>query len=490
MRLAVPFLAILPCVARAQDLFVTHQGRLLDALGAPIQGSHDLRVSLYDAQDGGTDVWRRVYRGVSIQDGYFSVGLTGPDDSGRPLDDALGVTAPRYVAIGLNSPLADLGPRSRIGTQVGNASPTSTSAFTSLPQVDGSTWYLSDPITLGGTQRQLLVLQSEATAGITINGVHLDVKGYFGQPGDTVRIAMKSSPLFGEVVAAVLYVDGVPHPWGLKTHFVCQESEQIFTYTGGPQTFTMPRACSTMTVRAWAGGGGAGSGYPGFGFGGAGGYVDTTFEVAPGDEFAVIVGGGGATETASFRGGGGGGGSFLIRDEWSYVAVGGGGGGSGHLNPGGAGGVVPEGGSLGGNRGGGGAVGTVGGHGGYAGGQAGAHASSSVVAAGGNGYNGLGGYGGYGGGGRGGSTLNCGGGGGGGMAGGGGGGIFDGDCGGGGGGSSGVIGFMPVQLHAPASAGVNPPAESLTMYGYEPGVAMGGRGSAGGPGLIVISWFE
>lgn len=54
---------------------MTHQARVLDATGSPIEGTQPLTVALYTAQDNGSEVWTRMWPSVQLSDGYFSVML-------------------------------------------------------------------------------------------------------------------------------------------------------------------------------------------------------------------------------------------------------------------------------------------------------------------------------------------------------------------------------------------------------------------------------
>ena len=100
----------------------------------------------------------------------------------------------------------------------------------------------------------------------------------------------------------------------------------VFTATGADQSFTVPAGVTSLRARAWGAAGGAGG--PdlfgsGSGAGGAGGYVEGTFSVVPGDVLTLVVGGGGASFTDGGAGGTGGGGPALTID--SKVGAGGGG---------------------------------------------------------------------------------------------------------------------------------------------------------------------
>ncbi|UFU07966.1 Ig-like domain-containing protein [Ruania halotolerans] len=138
-----------------------------------------------------------------------------------------------------------------------------------------------------------------------------------------------------------------------------------FEVTGVPELWTVPEGVDELSLTVAAGAGGS---Y--FSDGGAGGQVEATVSVEPGDQLAFIVGdrgqnsnlggaggyGGGAGSFGNGYGGGGGGGSFVFAEDagsWSPMLVaGGGGGGAGDENApgtydgagfGGAGGFVGDG---------------------------------------------------------------------------------------------------------------------------------------------------
>jgi hypothetical protein len=504
---------VLPLSATAGDLYVTHQGRLLDTLGRPLWGTHDLRLSLYDAESGGADVWRRAFDDVSIQDGYYTVALTGPDASGRDLDGALGVAAPRFVAVAVGAPYTDLGPRTRIGTTALGAAPAgSDEALVSLATADGNTWYTSNFLTLSGSGPIPVVLMTTSEADLVVNGSRLGGPNYTGSAGDTVAVTLKAAPSLGESVGALLSVGGKTHAWTVRTTFACTPGTQIYDFSGEVETFIMPRACATLRVIAWGAGGGSGT--PFSGRGGSGAFGDFTLEVPPDRVASVLVGGGGQSAqytpypNESGGGGGGGGGSFLALDETMYLAVagGGGGGGGGSAYDGGAGG---QSGHPGGGGGGAGAQGVLGGPGALFDGHNGEdRGTNGVVAAGGQGGGAVGALGGFGGGGLGGLAAidgdDVGGGGG-----GGGGGL----AGGGGGGAGGI--YIPFDLHFPSSAGGGgssgsvgltvqtqtildgavqgvPSAASMAYPEYAPGVAEGAPNPSipAGHGRVVLQWSD
>lgn len=197
-----------------------------------------------------------------------------------------------------------------------------------------------------------------------------------------------------------------------------------FSYTGTPQTFTVPPCVYSIHVKAWgAGGSGGGADSYGGAVGGAGASIESDIPVVPGQILTIIVGGGagpggsgggccagiagwgngvfdggngGVTGGSGGSGGGGGGGGgtglsngltpLLVAagggggsggGQYSSGATGGGGGQDGNASPGscnspGLTGASPSGnGSVGANKGGGDGGGGGGGGGGYNGGTGG-----------------------------------------------------------------------------------------------------------------------
>jgi hypothetical protein len=121
----------------------------------------------------------------------------------------------------------------------------------------------------------------------------------------------------------------------------------VFTYTSGNQTFTVPSGITSITVKMWGGGGGGGyhNGWNGGFSGGGGGYTQGTIAVSSGQVLTVMVGGGGLGSTSgstlySYGGGApgctggdcaysgqGGGRSAIIYSGADIMTAGGGGGG-------------------------------------------------------------------------------------------------------------------------------------------------------------------
>jgi hypothetical protein len=90
--------------ALAAPSAITHQGRVLDAAGAPISGAQTVEFHLYAAPSGGAPLWSATHD-LTLHDGAFTVLLDGFED-----DDFDGST--RYLAAEIDG--AELGPRTPV----------------------------------------------------------------------------------------------------------------------------------------------------------------------------------------------------------------------------------------------------------------------------------------------------------------------------------------------------------------------------------------
>jgi hypothetical protein len=66
---------------------LTYQGRAVDASGTPVNGTADVRVSLFESASAPSAFWTRLFDDEPVEDGYFAVALV-LDDGGQPLDPA------------------------------------------------------------------------------------------------------------------------------------------------------------------------------------------------------------------------------------------------------------------------------------------------------------------------------------------------------------------------------------------------------------------
>lgn len=296
-------------------------------------------------------------------------------------------------------------------------------------------------------------------------------------------------------------------------------NKHAYSYTGAPQTFTVPAGVNLIFVKLWGAGGGSAYG-TGDGPGGGGGFVSGFLAVTPGSNLTVIVGQGGpggtnsgnssgtATTTSSPYGGGGmaghgysgaGGGRSAIQLTTGTDAVTAGAGGGGAKNS-----------KAWGGGGGGGLIGMSGANGQiYNGGSGGTQSTGGIEIANGS-PNTCGGNSVFGGlytGGRG-CTNNDGspGGGGGYYGGAGGGGGGDGPAGGGSSYISGLVPYMPIRNEQGNYVNNYNSTYQMTQNvlllpggtdgpDYVSGVGVGGAtptstgtGNSGGNGMVVIYW--
>ncbi len=69
MRFFTPFIALcMAASAWAAPETLPYQGRLLDASGEPINGTHDLTFRLYESEEG-PPTWTEAHADVPVQDG-------------------------------------------------------------------------------------------------------------------------------------------------------------------------------------------------------------------------------------------------------------------------------------------------------------------------------------------------------------------------------------------------------------------------------------
>ncbi len=104
----VAALASVVSTAHAVPGTVQQQGRLLDGLGAPQTGAHDLHVSIYDQPTGGSLLWTETHT-VTLDGGYYSVAL----GTGTPLDSTVLDGTTRYLQIQVDTDPA-LAPRTAV----------------------------------------------------------------------------------------------------------------------------------------------------------------------------------------------------------------------------------------------------------------------------------------------------------------------------------------------------------------------------------------
>jgi hypothetical protein len=88
---------------------IAHQGRLLDADGAPRNGTVDLSFALYGAPSGGAAVWDELHEDVALSDGFYAVVLGEVDPFGAAVFDG----STRYLGVRVGAE-PELGPRTPV----------------------------------------------------------------------------------------------------------------------------------------------------------------------------------------------------------------------------------------------------------------------------------------------------------------------------------------------------------------------------------------
>lgn len=100
-------LALVAAAALAANPTLTHQGRLLDSVGAPVDGTHTVRVELFPSESGGTSLHQEDFA-VDISNGFYSVVLgRNPANLLTTAD----LTGPVWLEVSVDSPFTPLGPR-------------------------------------------------------------------------------------------------------------------------------------------------------------------------------------------------------------------------------------------------------------------------------------------------------------------------------------------------------------------------------------------
>ncbi len=88
--LALALLTLIgPAQAAEVPLEMTHQGRLMDSAGVPLDGLHDLDLKLYDTPSGGTPVWEESFSNLVFDGGFYDItfGQTGGNELSAGLFD-------------------------------------------------------------------------------------------------------------------------------------------------------------------------------------------------------------------------------------------------------------------------------------------------------------------------------------------------------------------------------------------------------------------
>ena len=111
MRSVLTALCLFASTAHAVPAQFTHQGRLLDADGAPLEEEATIIFRVTDSEMGGTALWEETIT-TSLTHGFYSAVL-GADEEGNPLDTDVLSQAPVWLELQLDGEPA-MFPRSPI----------------------------------------------------------------------------------------------------------------------------------------------------------------------------------------------------------------------------------------------------------------------------------------------------------------------------------------------------------------------------------------
>ncbi|WP_437910363.1 collagen-like protein [Sorangium sp. So ce327] len=138
--------------AAAVPVTITHQGRLFDSVGQPIDDTLDVVFAFYDAPDAPVPVWSELHT-ITFDQGYFSVDLGELAPVDKPVFDG----AARYLGITVGDD-PEMVPRAKIASVpyalqasnvAGDITPNSISIGGRLV-IDSSGVWVGDPIGLQG----------------------------------------------------------------------------------------------------------------------------------------------------------------------------------------------------------------------------------------------------------------------------------------------------------------------------------------------------
>lgn len=160
----------------AVPMTFTHQARVTDSSGTPINGTHDVTIALYDGASATTPVWDET-QSLTLADGYFSLVLG--TDPGDPLDTSTIVDGgPLWLGITVGT-----GPEMTVRTEVSStlyamragAADTAASAQTASTATSATTATTATNVS-GGT---VSATSADVSGLVTADGVVV------GNPGST-----------------------------------------------------------------------------------------------------------------------------------------------------------------------------------------------------------------------------------------------------------------------------------------------------------------
>ena len=100
MRSVLTALCLFATTAHAVPAQFTHQGRLLDGDGVPLEGEATITFRVTDAESGGDTLWEEAIT-VTLTNGFYAAVL-GSDEAGNPLDTEVWGVAPVWLELQLD----------------------------------------------------------------------------------------------------------------------------------------------------------------------------------------------------------------------------------------------------------------------------------------------------------------------------------------------------------------------------------------------------
>jgi hypothetical protein len=361
-------LTLLSVLAFAAPQQVPHQGRLLDASGAPVDGTRALTFRLWDAPSGGNQLFSEDLS-VPVQDGYYSVELGATP--GNRVDDADLAANELWLEVSFTG--GSVLSRTRLGSVPysrnggGQFTTTAKSANYTILAAEasganaftngGATGTITFTLPPAAPGRKVTLLRSAPQTirivpdtGDTIEGATLyELRTSYG--GTTLYAVDNTVWIQGEgdatsdtgaLAAGVVFTTcGQTGRFGPSAAQCATEYASVpairdrVSVTAGIQTWTAPVA-GTYRIEAWGAEGG-GRIYSGSHCtGGLGGYASGDITLTAGQAIKILVGQkGGSIDDHITRGqgdglglnGAGGGGSFVATNANLPLIVAGGGGG-------------------------------------------------------------------------------------------------------------------------------------------------------------------
>lgn len=189
--------------ALAADVTLTHQGRLMDGVGEPIEGDETVVVALYGQASGGTPLYEQSTP-LTLNDGYYSVSL-GPVDAGL-------LTGDLWVDVDVVG--ADLGGRSPLGSvpQAAFAQTAATADALSGVAVDVSGCSDGDVLTYRSASNSI-ACEAAPDTGAVVN-VTTHVGSSRRVLPITNNIQMESFSVDKKSPTSILVVQGTVSGWG------------------------------------------------------------------------------------------------------------------------------------------------------------------------------------------------------------------------------------------------------------------------------------